>query len=632
MSRAKLFKGYTRKLLRVNLTSGTLHVEDIPNGLLLKYIGGAGLAARMLYDELETGIDPLSHRNKVIFLAGPLAGTSAPTGSRLGAYTKSPLTGGFFHSSAGGCFAAELKYAGFDGVVIEGASEKPVYLFISNGAAELRDAGHLWGERTYRAHTLLKHDIGDEAAQVAVIGPAGEHLVRFAAVIAGGRALRRGGLGAVLGSKKFKGLAVRGAGRVEVDDMDRTLAVTGELLQVMRGNPSTGQILPRYGTPVLVTANNSLGVFGARNWQTETFEGADGLCAETMREKIVVRDKACFACPIGCSKYSTVRDGPYRGYSVEGPEYENIFSLGSMCGCSSIEAVAAAERECDDLGMDAIEAGVAIAFTMEACEKGILTEQDTDGLRVVFGNTDVIMPMLNKIGLREGFGDVLADGVKRAAERIGRGSIDFAIQNKGMTFAGHSARGLPGFALGYATGPRGASHHDCRPTGERSGIVPRETLDGKPQYVVDVNHLMILTDSMILCHLAESVWGPVKISRRVVDILNAVTGMELSVHEAEETAERIWNLIRAFAVREGSRRSDDTLPKRFLAEPIPEGPSKGMVMSPETLEKLKDDYYRIRGWDAATGIPTPERLLKLDLPDIAQDMLAILTIERDERS
>jgi aldehyde:ferredoxin oxidoreductase len=627
MSRAQLYRGYTRKIIRVDLTSGIIRIDETPNGQLLKYIGGAGLASRMLYDELEPGIDALSPRNKVIFLAGPLAGTMAPTGSRIGAYTKSPMTNGFFHSSAGGSFAAELKYAGFDGVVIEGKSQKPAYLFIANDRVELRDAAHLWGERTYRAHELLKNDIGDEAAQIAVIGPAGERLVRFASVICGGRALGRGGLGAVLGSKKFKAIAVRGKGKIEVDDMEATLNKTTELLQAMRGNPSTGQILPRFGTPVLVNANNTLGVFGSRNWQKETFEDAAGLSAESLREKIYVRDKSCFACPIGCSKYTTVKQGEHEGATVEGPEYENIYALGSMLENSSIELVAAAELECDELGMDAVETGVAIAFAMEAREKGILSSGDVDGLDLRFGNAGVIMPMIRKIGMREGFGDVLAESVKRAAEKIGGGSMDFAMQNKGMTFPGHSARGLPGFALGYATGPRGASHHDGRPTGERSGVVERETTEGKAAYVAKVNHLNIFTDSMIVCHLAESVWGLTEIRQHVVDILNVVTGMGLTVAQAEETAERMWNVIRAFNVREGMRRADDTLPKRFLEEPIPDGPSKGMVMSLEKLEAMKDEYYALRGWDAATGIPTPERLQRLDLPDIAEDMRKIFAAE-----
>jgi len=625
MSPAKLYQGYTRKLVRVDLTRGSIAVEEIPNSMLLKYIGGAGLASRLLYDELEPGIDPLSQRNKVVFLAGPLAGTIAPTGSRIGAYTKSPLTGGFFHASAGGSFAAELKYAGYDGVVIEGASRKPVYLFVHNEHVELRDASHVWGEMTYRTHELLKSDIGDEAAQIAVIGPAGERLVRFANVIVGGRALGRGGIGAVLGSKMFKGIAVRGTKSLAVADIDATLQKTKELLALMRGNPSTGQILPQFGTPVLVQANNSLGVFGSRNWQQEVFEGAEGLSAETMRRKIVVRDKACFACPIRCSKYSMVGEGDYASSPVEGPEYENIFALGSLCANDSIELVAAAERACDDFGMDAIETGVTIALSMEATEKGILTPADTDSLHVMFGNKDVIMPLIRKIGMREGFGDVLAEGVRRAAQKIGRGAEAFAIHNKGLSFPGHSARGLLGFALGYATGPRGASHHNGRPTGERAGYVPRDTVEGKPQYIVNVNHLNILTDSMILCHLAEAIWGPVQIGQHVVDILNAVTGMEMTLHEANRTAERIWNVIRAFAVREGLRRHDDTLPRRFLEEPIPDGPSRGMVMREDVLEKMKDEYYDIRGWDRATGIPTPQRLFALDLPDIAEDMRKILS-------
>jgi len=629
MSGAMLYKGYTRKILRVNLTAGSAIPEELPNRQLRKYIGGAGLAARMLYDELPPGIDPLSPANKVLFLAGPLAGTMAPTGSRLGVYSKSPLTGGFFHSSAGGHFAPELKYAGYDGVIIEGVSASPVYLYIDNRHAELRDATRVWGERTDAAQHWLKQDIGDGAAQIAVIGPAGERMVRFANIVVGCRALGRGGIGAVLGSKKFKGLVVRGTGRLEVHDMPGTLRLSREICEMMRGHPATGQILPAFGTPVQVNTNNSLGVLGSRNWQQETFEGAENLSAETMRDKMVVRDKSCFACPIKCGKYSVVITTPFEGRAVEGPEYEILFSLGSMCGIDSLEAVAAAERECDDLGMDAIETGVSIAFAMENFEKGNLTIADTGEMELRFGKTELLMPLIKTIALREGIGSLLAEGVKRAAEKIGKGSEAFAMQNKGMSFAGHSARGLPGFALGYATGPRGGSHHDGRPTGERTGILPRETTEGKAAYTVKVNHLMVLTDSMILCHLAESIWGPIEINPVVVDMLNKVTGMELTVAEAELTAERIWNVIRAFAVREGLRRKDDSLPKRFLTEPIPDGPSKGMVVTPEMLESMKDEYYQIRGWDRETGIPTPQRLLQLDLPDIAEEMKKILGREKE---
>jgi len=409
--------------------------------------------------------------------------------------------------------------------------------------------------------------------------------------------------------------------------MKGTMDLSREIIRVMRENPSTGQILPQFGTPVLVGANNALGVFGSKNWQQETFEGAQGLSGETMRDKIVVRNKSCFACPIMCGKYTEVTEGPFKGTKLEGPEYENIFALGSMCGIDSIETVAAAERECDNLGMDAIETGVSIAFAMEAAEKGILTPGETDGLELAFGKGDLILPLIRKIGTREGFGDLLADGVKRAAEKIGKGSESFAMHNKGMTFAGHSARGLPGFALGYATGPRGGSHHDSRPTGERTGLVPRETIEGKGSYTVRLNHLMILTDSLILCHLAEAIWGPIELNQLVVDIINRVTGMDMTLADAEQAAERIWNVIRAFAVREGSRREHDTLPQRFLTQPIPDGPSRGMVITSEMLEKMKDEYYEVRGWDSETGIPTPERLLQLDLPDIAAEMKVLLKQE-----
>ena len=605
MSRALLYKGYTRKIIRVNLTLRTIKVEDIPNGQLRKYIGGAGLAARMLYNELPAGVDPLSPQNKVIFLTGPLAGTIIPCGSRIGVYSKSPLTGGFFHSSAGGHFAPELKYAGYDGVIIEGSSRHPVYLYVDNERCELRDASHLWGETTDVTQQLLKNDIGEEEAQLAVIGPAGERLVRFASVLVGARALGRGGIGSVLGAKKFKALAVRGKGTVEVHDMKGTLELSRQITRIMRENPSTGQILPQFGTPVLVGANNALGVFGSKNWQQETFEGAQGLSGETMRDTIVVRNKSCFACPIMCGKYTEVTEGPFAGNKLEGPEYENIFALGSMCGIDSIEAVAAAERECDNFGMDAIETGVAIAFAMEASEKGIITPQETDGLELVFGKEDILIPLIRKIGMRDGFGDLLADGVKRAADKIGKGSEHFAMHNKGMTFAGHSARGLPGFALGYATGPRGGSHHDSRPTGERTGLVNRETIEGKGRYTAQVNHLMIFTDSLMLCHLAEAIWGPIEINQLVVDIVNRVTGMDMNLAEAGQTAERMWNVIRAFAMREGSRRHHDTLPRRFLTQPIPDGPSQGMVITSEMLETMKDEYYEVRGWDQATGIPTP---------------------------
>jgi aldehyde:ferredoxin oxidoreductase len=614
------YKGYTGKLLRVNLADGTWRDEHLTNELAELYIGGAGMAARILYDELKPGIDPFSPENKVIFLTGPVEGTMIPTASRIGLYAKSPLTNSFFHSSAGGHFAPELKFAGYDGIIFEGKAAKPVYLFIDDGYVELRDASHLWGMDTNRAQLELFEELGSDAIQIAAIGPAGEKLVRFACVICGCRALGRGGLGAVLGSKNVKAV-VRGQASVEVPDMRRMKVFLDEMFARFNANPATSEILPRYGTPVLVNANNSLGLFGYKNWQDEFFPEADGLSGDTMRKKIVKRDKSCFACPARCSKFSIVGSGPYEGVRNEGPEYEDIFSLGSMCGHNDIEVVAAAERLCDDLGVDAIEAGVAIAFAMECCERGLLCKEDTDNIDLRFGRADLIVPLVEKIALREGrLGNLLAEGVKCASETIGNGSAYFAMHNKGLTFAGHSARGMPGFALGYASGPRGGSHHDGRPTGERTGLVPRDTIEGKGEYTARINHLNIFTDSLIVCHLTESIWGPLDVTDSAVRCLNAATGMNMTLEEARTAAERIWNLIRAFAVREGYRREHDRLPPRFLEEPITSGPSSGMAITRQMLDDLLDQYYEFRGWDKKTGIPTRERLVQLGLEDIARDM------------
>ena len=615
------YKGYAGRLLRVNLADGTWRDEHLTNQLAELYIGGAGMAARILYDELKPGIDPFSPENKVIFLTGPVEGTMIPTASRIGLYAKSPLTNSFFHSSAGGHFAPELKFAGYDGIIFEGRAAKPVYLFIDDGYVELRDASHLWGMDTNRVQLELFEELGSDAIQIAAIGPAGEKLVRFACVICGCRALGRGGLGAVLGSKNVKAVAVRGQGSVEVPDMRRMKVFLDEMFARFNANPATSEILPRYGTPVLVNANNTLGLFGYKNWQDEFFPDADGLSGDTMRKKIVKRDKSCFACPARCSKFSIVGSGPYEGVRNEGPEYEDIFSLGSMCGHNDIEVVAAAERLCDDLGVDAIEAGVAIAFAMECCERGLLNKNDTDGIDLRFGRADLIIPLVEKIALRDGrLGSLLAEGVKRASETIGNGSEYFAMHNKGLTFAGHSARGMPGFALGYASGPRGGSHHDGRPTGERTGLVPRETIEGKGEYTARINHLNIFTDSLIVCHLTESIWGPLDVTDSAVRCLNAATGMNMTLEEARTAAERIWNLIRAFAVREGYRREHDQLPPRFLEEPIKSGPSSGMAITRQMLDDLLDQYYAFRGWDKTTGIPARERLVQLGLEDIARDM------------
>jgi aldehyde:ferredoxin oxidoreductase len=613
------YKGYTGFNLRVNLADGRAEKEEIQPRMARDFIGSLGIAARMFYKEVPARTDPFSVQNKVMIMAGPLVGTHVPAASRVGVYSRSPLTDTFFYSHAGGHFGPEMKYAGLDGIILEGKARQPVYLWINDDQAEIRPAQHLWGMKCSEAIHAIRKELGDERAEVAVIGPAGERLSRLACVIFGVRAAGRGGMGAVLGSKNVKAVAVRGRGAVEVHDMARFCQVVDAIFEKIRSNPALSKAVPKYGTPGLVKANNSLGILGTRNWRQEVFEGAQGISADAMVERIKARNKACFACPVGCSTYSVIRQGKYRGTVEEGPEYENLFSIGSMCGVDSIEAVSHAEWLCDEYGMDAIEAGVCVAFAMEAYEKGILGPGDTAGLELRFGNEEAMVEMIHRIGRREVLGEILAEGVCRASKKIGRGAEAFAMHNKGLALAGHSARGLPGLALGYATGPRGGSHHDGRPTGERLGLLDRNTFEGKGAYTAKVNDLMVFTDALGLCHILEGIWGPLEITPVSVECLNAATGMGMSLEEARGVADRIWNQIRAILVLDGHSRKTDRLPLRFMEEAIPEGPSAGMRITAEQLDGMLDEYYAFRGWDK-DGIPTRQRLEMLGVDDVAAEL------------
>jgi aldehyde:ferredoxin oxidoreductase len=614
------YGGYKGKILRVNLSSSKISTEPLKEDWAKDFLGGVGLAARFLYEELKPKTDPFSPENKLVLMTGPVQGTIVPTASRSTFCTKSPLTNNFFNSIHGGHIGAELKYAGYDGLIVEGKAEKPVYIWIDDDKVEIKDASKIWGKHTFTAHSMIRQELGDEEVHIATIGPAGEKGLRYALILCDMRASGRGGVGAVMGSKNLKAIAFRGTGEVAVPDTERIAQYALKMNEIFISNPATGKQLAHYGSPGSILPFNKLGILGTRNWQTEVFEGAEGICGETMREKVVKRDKACIACPIHCTKFSVVKDGPYKA-TIEGPDYEAVWGMGSMCGVDNLDAIVKGDEICDEYGFDLMSGSCTVAWAMEAFEKGIITKEDTGGIDLRFGNADAMLEMLEKIGKREeGLGWLLGEGSKRASEKIGKGSEEFCITNKRVEIAGHTARGLPGHAMGYAVGHRGGSHHDSRPTGERMGIVPRETTEGKGPYVAGVNHWLIFCDSLVLCHFGESVWGPIALNENTVEALNVVTGRNLTVDDANEHADRIWNLIRGFAAREGFTRDDDTLPKRFTHEPIPEGPSKGMVVTPEMLEKMKDEYFEFRGWDKKTGNPTKEKLLELDLDFIAKDL------------
>ncbi len=610
--------GYIGQLLRVNLTAKRISKEPLKEDWARDFVGGAGLSARILYEELPPKIDPLGPQNKLVFMTGPLNGTMIPAASRAAVCAKSPYTNSFFHSIFGGYFGPELKFAGYDGLIVEGRADRPVYLWIDDDRVEIRDASHLWRKNPFKTQEIIRREIGDEEIHIATIGPAGEAKTPFAMILLDIRAAGRGGMGAVMGSKNLKAIAVRGTGSVTVPNMLKVYNTAMRLNELFATTPAV-QGLSRYGTPRNVAAMNEGGILPTRNWQTEIFKGMKNITGEAMRESVVKGDRACFACSINCTKYSVVPKGPYKSI-INGADYETIYGFGSICEVDNMEVLCKADELCDEYGLDLISTALSIAWAMECYEKGIFTKKDTDGIELKFGNADGMLHMIEKIGKREGLGALLAKGTREASRIVGKGSEKFAIQNKGMEWPGHTCRPFPAAAVGYATGPRGGSHHDIRPTAEKSGLVDRKVLEGKGALAAEVNHWLILCDSMLVCHLGEPIWGPTKISQHTINALNAVTGWELDYAAARKIAEREWNMIRCFSAREGFTRKDDQLPPRFMEEPVPEGPMQGSYIPKETLERLKDDYYTYRGWDLKTGNPTKEKLTELGLEFAIKDI------------
>jgi aldehyde:ferredoxin oxidoreductase len=595
--------GYAGKILYVDLEKGTFKKTPVTEEFAKKYLGGNGFGAKILYDNVKKGIDPLGPENVLIYAAGPASGTLWHGAGRTHVICKSPMTGGFMDSSCGKDFAAELKYAGYDALVVIGRSPEPVYITIFNDSVEILSAHELWGLSAAEAQTHIRDELGEEYSCMA-IGKAGENLVRYACTISDTRAAGRGGTGAVMGSKNLKLIAVTGTNDVRIPDMEKFMEFYDELMPVYRKNLRT---LTKYGTPILVNIINLMGGLGTRNWQTETFENAESISGEVYKEKYFKWHTACFACPVGCGK--VFESG--RGLS-EGPEYETLYSLGSCCGIDDPEVIIEADRLCDEYSLDTISMGVSVAFLMECYEKGLVS-----GPKIKFGDGDALIEAIHKTAHREDYGDLLAEGTKRMAQIIGKGSDQFAIHVKGLEVPGHSPRALKSMAVGYATATRGGSHHDSRPTYEY-GLEDKRTLEGKAKIAVDSSNWTTLGDSLIVCHLMEKAVG-MFLCENHVKMLNLVTGWDWSLEDITRVSERIYNLERCFNVREGFSRKDDILPWRIMHEEIPEGGSKGCRAAPEELEALLDQYYEMRGWDR-NGIPTKAKLIELGLEECARDI------------
>lgn len=606
--------GWVGKILRVDLTNKNYQVEDLDEVLARNYIGGRGLATRMLYDEINPAIDPLSHENKLIFATGPLTGTGAISGSRYMVVTKSPLTNFIACSNSGGYFGPELKYAGYDMIIFEGKATEPVYLFISDDTIELRSAAHLWGKTTHETEDIIRAEIGKpwkgEQFRIASIGPAGERLSVAACVINDkARAAGRSGVGAVMGSKNLKALAVRGTKGVTITDRDKYREIIRESIEKNRSVAAkvTSQALPLYGTAVLVNIINESGILCTRNFQTGVFEGAQKISGETIADTILKRKRGCYSCPMACGRVTEIKDPPFEGKG-EGPEYETVALFGASCGVDNLAAVTKANYLCNELGMDTIEAANIVACTMELFEKGYLPEKDI-GFKANFGNAEALVRLVEMMGKREGFGDLLSKGGYAVAEKYGHPELFMGVKKQGMP--AYDPRGVQGMGLSYATSNRGACH-------VRSYLIATEilgvnkkrdpfTTEEKPSVLKTFQDFTAVIDSSGLClflSLAEG-FGP----GDVLSLLNVATGVDYTEEEMMKVGERIWNLERLFNIKAGLTKKDDTLPPRFLKEPMPEGPAKGRVCK---LEEMLPEYYKIRGWDE-NGIPTSKKLEELGL-------------------
>ncbi|MDD5093920.1 MAG: aldehyde ferredoxin oxidoreductase family protein [Dehalococcoidia bacterium] len=603
---------YAGQVLRVNLTKGDWKVEELDMDLVKKFIGGRGLGGKILFDEVDPNVDPLGPDNKLIFATGPLTGTGAPTGARYMVVAKSPLTGTIGYANSGGYFGPELKYAGYDVIIFEGKSEKPVYLSIDDDEIELKPASHLWGKNSAETDELIKAELGDQwrtvDTRVACIGPAGERLSRIAAIMTENSAAARTGLGAVMGSKNLKAIAVRGTKNVRLADGEAFRSKIPELIGLFKRHPSYGVTgtMHTYGTASALRLGNVAGSFPTRNFTAGTFEAENeenpGLDPVVLREKMLIRAKGCFACPIGCKRVTRTTLPGFEGHG-EGPEFETAALLGACCGVNNLSAVLKANFICNEMGLDTISTGVTIACAMELYERGYLTEAEA-GCKLNFGNAEALVEITRKIGLREGLGDILAEGAYRTAEKFGHPEV--FIGAKRMEMPAHHARALQGMGLGYATSNRGACHNSARMSFVEFPAVGTGTVtEGKAQSVKENQDLMAVVDASGLCAFATGIVMP----EELLLLLNAATGLDFEMNGLMAVGERIWNQERLFNLKAGFTKADDTISKRMLEEPMPDGLAEGSVVK---LDEMLPEYYKLRCWDAE-GVPTKDKLAALGL-------------------
>lgn len=607
--------GYAGKLLFIDLNQKKTKTEILRDEFCAKYIGGNGFGIRLLLDNTKPKIDPLGPDNVLIFAVGPFAGTMVPTSGKYIVQGKSPLTGFMGESVSSGMWGQNLKRAGYDAIVITGRATAPSYLFIDDETIQFRDAKNLWGKDAIETGQLVQEQIGDDNVSVASIGPGGENLVRFANITNDGyRQAGRTGMGAVMGSKNLKAVAVRGAGKIEVNDLDRLMEVCGQLYKQCQEKGTEGY--RTYGTPQSVSIHQALGVLPTRNWQYATFELAENLSGEFLKANYYAKTIACSGCPLGCDHLSVVKASA-EAEEVASVEFETIYALGTQCSVGDFPAVFRAADLCDKLGVDTISAGVVIGWAMECFEKGILTKEDTGGIELTFGNQEALIEMVKKISYREGIGDLLAQGVKKASAKVGKGSQHFAMHNKGLELPGYDVRGLKACALGFMTSTRGGCHlRSSMYDFDAKGKVDRFKADvGLGRIVSEREDAWAIMDSLILCKFIRSVCSSYD---KLSDLYMLVTGIHVSPEELKKAGERIYNLEKIYNIREGWTKEDDYPPPRVMKDPIREGASKGAFVPKEEFEPMLNAYFEARGW-SDNGFPTKQKLAELGIEDAAEN-------------
>jgi len=605
--------GIMGKILRVDLSLKNIREESFPKDYLEKYIGGDGLAARLLYDEVSPGVGPLDPENILVISVGPLGGTAVQSSCNYSVAAKSPLTGfTIYNSHCNGSFARMLKFSGYDAIVVKGQSNKPALLWINEGQGEIKDATSIWGKDTWETEDLLKRDLGQPKLSCMCIGPAGENLVFLSGIVNDkSHVAGRGGLGAVMGAKKLKAIAVYGNQKVPLTHEEKFVELAHKWREANMEQTGT-QNLSKFGTAGIVSAVYAIGDLPIKNWSRGTLEGWEKLSGEYIIDNMLKRNTTCPSCTIAHTKLLELKGGVFEG-ECKMPEYEILVAMGSNIGVTDPTVAAKGGELLDKYGLDGLGVSNVIGFVMECYEKGLINKKDTGGLDLKFGNYEAAFEMVGKIAKREGLGDILADGPVRAADYIGKESHKFIVHVKGMPLTMHDHRAAWGYALQYAIGSAGPAHEGGPLFAEMTNILPRFSIEGKAKAVKIGQELRCFINTLGVCS-----FGATGVSQTLMaETVSAATGLNIGAEDASIIGRRLINLRRAFNIRHGLTPEDDTLPYRYLSDPPPDGGAKGSAVP---IKPMVYEYYNLMGWDLKTGKPYRKTLKELGLEDVAEDL------------